>query len=1174
MSKAGQNTITGISAQADVSLLKLVESFHQEDFEKILLEDESWEDFTLVFNDRVESYEVKWYAKDLSYHDVRSIIRKEIKKTNPKNYAFRIAAKSFSSKFEKDFNDLKRILPYLGIAKGNRPFDRNPLVRKFIRNKKWKRAEIEFVAKTELVSLGSDKKVSDQIIDLFRFRWDVFLSDADLKTLISVCFRRILEESQVGSSISRNDFEILVDDFEENLTRKSESFTPTISTATQTKNLAQFLTSPSEFRKLDNEIYLTPLTHRKNRALISYISKKIESSTFATKDIEFFIEKVLLKSSYLYTCIQLLKLKSDSGLLDAEYFTNFVTKNFHKLRSDFVVHDVLKLLLLCLKSDPSIGPKVLRFIQTSIFPNSGPDKFLQRADLDYSYRYQHLSEIIAVLGNENQHSQQFIDILFHAFDFTGDHFQLPTDTPSQVYSALKAFLQRDRNRRWPKLIEKIASQFEQKYNLPFKGYEYSGGGTGMVGWSFSFTDTGLVRKLYAPFFYEMLANDPSDFIRFLQSKIFKKSKKTSASNPAFIKRATVGPLLNFISQSLGSAREIEVAKSMVNDLFNIERSIPSARDALFSHLRSCNLEETGHEYVGSLLEKDISKNLFPIPSSVFAMETALRLLDEGHEPAKDILIATFGQKEFKTSWRAKEFLGALGNPNLFVEKQALKLELIEAFDIKAYLKQGHMSDWLNSDFMKNCLREMWKTEPKRATGFLHNLLSDKIPSKRILNLLANSLFELNLEFPNEIFDFFQSELKDKQLFLSRFKRSAHFRQSFARLAEASFAKGDFDAAKQIIDILIHDPDPNTNANRKKHEELKHGGNVSTISGVRTQVPWVLQKFAVQKDVEALTYALKKTEVTLDLGGRLYRRLGYYDRDFYVMANSIVPLIELAHPYRRNVLKSANAGRIDAVKVLALQALRFLQREVNSKKIKPVHVADYLIQVFFSIRDLNSIEAKAVLDFFEAMGTEESTVLVIYFAIFRAGQFRGIPFDGKPFKKRLRRLCEQNSDLRAKLALHFWQTLKDPKVPVNKVKELDFYVEKFYRVPEPGNLSQLAMILEDAFKSTSRYRRYFALMKSVMRNEIETLSSRADGDRRPRLHLSQIAPVLRGKDIEGFFEIFEIIIAASDPKTGVGVYGHNLSPFIDEFQKIGDVPPQLMQSWENIRRFLLGIGSIE
>lgn len=1172
MSKAGQNTVTGISAQADISLLKLLESFQDESFLEILLEDRFWEDFTLVFHERTESYEVKWHKKPLSYSDVRSIVRKETKKTTTHNYSFKIIAKSFSAQFKKDFENLKSILPYLNISKGNRPFVKNQLVKKF-KNKKWKNEEIAFIRNTELISLGSNKNIGNKISDLFRYQWDVFLSEGDLNSLIAVCFREILENAKTGSSISRERFNDLLNDFAELLAKKSESFTPSLSTAVQTKNLEKFLISPAEFRKLDNEIYLTPLTHRKNRALITYISKKIETNSFSTEDVEFFIEKVLLKSPYIYTCVRLLELKSNAGLLDDDYYVDFITKNYKKLGDDFVVHDALKLLLASARSSPALSPKILSFLQTSIFQKRSSNNFLQRADLDFSYKFQHLPDVIEVIGNQLHHSEQFINILFKAFDFTGDYYQLPADTPDQIYALLKTFIQLDRKKNWPKLLKKIGAQFNQKYNLPFKGYEHSGGSTGMIGWSFSFTDIGLVRKLYEPFLRELLIKDSSDFISFLKSNVFN-SKPISSKNPVLLKRAAVGPLIDLICNSMGSVNEIEAAKKMLLQLAEVRLGIPSAQDALFANLRGCNLAAIGHDLVFELLKKDTERTTYRVPSSVFAMETALKLLDEGYSPINSFLLSTLRNKNFRTSWGAKEFIGVLGNPNLLKNNQQARFSLIDAFDIKEYLKQENCSDWLNGDFIKNHLRDSFQHDPDRAIAFLKSLLSDRKPSEKILNILSATIHEIGAESPEKIWAFFKDEITNPATFHLKYKKSPHFRQSFSRLAEALIKKGDLKSAKKIIELLIRDSDPNTTKNKLRHEELKNGGSANTIVGVRTQVPWILQKFALRKDVESLKYALNKLQVTLDLNGTLFKEFRYYDRDFYVMANSIVPLTELAHPYRRKILKRSDSKRRDLVKALALQIVKFLKREIAQKKIRPVDVCSYLVRVFWSIRDLNTAEAELVLNFFESLGIEEAAALEIYFAVFRKDQFRSIPFKSNLFKKRLHRICRENGAQRSKISWHLWKTLEDTRLKANKIRELDDYVDAFFSVTPPDNLGHFNFILESALTSPNRYKRYYDLMKSVMIREIEFLSAQTGKDRHPKLHFRKIAGIIRERSLADFFELFEIIIKASDSKTGAGVYGFNLHSFLEEFKKVGEVSGDLAEKQEDVRRFLLGIGALE
>ena len=86
MSKAGQHIFTGITAQADVALLYLLHSSQRHDFQQIIVEGENWEDFTLVYDDHNEDFEVKWYSKPISYAGIRSVIKKEREKVTKRKY--------------------------------------------------------------------------------------------------------------------------------------------------------------------------------------------------------------------------------------------------------------------------------------------------------------------------------------------------------------------------------------------------------------------------------------------------------------------------------------------------------------------------------------------------------------------------------------------------------------------------------------------------------------------------------------------------------------------------------------------------------------------------------------------------------------------------------------------------------------------------------------------------------------------------------------------------------------------------------------------------------------------------------------------------------------------------------------------------------------------------------
>ncbi len=1174
MSKAGQSTVTGISLQADITLLYLLEHYHFDNFEEVLVESEDWEDFALKFSDRVDSYEVKWHSRALSFADVKKIIAKEIKKqSSDEKYGFKIVAKSFSSEFLKSANYVKRILPYLGLLDKNAAFDENETIKRFVK-KGWSVEEISFLHRTELIALDSEQKVHSAISEYFRYKWHLFLTDEDLKALISISFRDILQKAKTGSSISKQEFEGTIKIFDRNLAEKSESFTPEISVGKRTENIDSFLTTSSEFSKLNHHKYLTPITSLSNRRLIFYITKNLEQNSFKATEISFFLEKVLLKSSYIYTCFRLLEAKWKAGLLDPQYFIKFISDNFDKLPYDHVVHDALEITLGLLQVDSNLSQDVLSFLKKKIFPSLKGTDSPARLDIDYSYKFVHLPPIIDLLAKNLAAKEDFVDLLFQVFDFTGDNYQLVVETPSQVYGLMKEYIKADLDKHLKKVLQKLTRQFKVKYGLRYGGYEFSGGGVGFAGSSFSITDVGLARKLFSPLFHELYIEDKNKFFKFLSKEVFKtKGAEFSANCPIYLKRAAIPLLFKILADNMTSETTKNTAKKYLARTLAIKKGIPNSSEIMFAYLHGSNLREIGHDFVFELILQDqVKYGQDRLPTNVFVIETIFQLIEEGYQPALEHLLSLVKRPDFKRHQEARQLLSLLGNKAVLATKLDVRIKLIREFDIRAFVESDG-DDWISSAFLKNLLDDLWENLPEEADALVKDLTKGENPSKEILDLVGNALFDLYGKYPDRIHTIFFQELKDTSLFQSRFKSSDVFRGNFCRLAEALIAISRFDDAKRIVDILIYDSDPNTDEDSQynNHVKVKQGEAVNSVSGSRVHVAWALQKLVVQNQAELLEYALEKIKILIDLDGSLARRLGYSEQDLYVVGQAIVPLIEMAHPYRRNLMNQHKAGLGDEVKTLAFELLKFLDDQFRQNKSQPNYPSEYLVNVFSYIRDLDTAQASTVLDFFEQAEIERPAFLFIFFGLFRKKEFPSISFDPIPFEERLRRLCSQKSSMRETLSWQLYRTLdsESEKVTDDEVDAIDSIIPLLLKDYQPRVFTYISMTIENALTDDRRYQKYFDLLREAIRIEVKELQAKRDY---PKICLRKTAKILADKNISDFLTVLNDILSVSDPQSGEGVYGTNLHSMIEQFKKIEQAPQQEQARYDEAKQKLTEIGA--
>lgn len=1139
-------------------------------FLDMLVESENWEDFTLRFEDRIESFEVKWHARPLSYSDVKEIIAKEINKNSGEDYSFKIVAKSFSSKFLKDIEHVKKILPYLAstikISEG-----REDSVIKKLRTKEWTNEEIAFLIRTEFISMDSEENVLAAITEQLSFKWYLYLANDDLNALVASCFREILQKAKSGLAITKAEFESALSKFDESRATASESFDPVLTIGERTESLNNFLVNIDSFQGLNHKKYLTPLTSFANQHIMFYLVRKLEINEFPVSAFEFFLKKVLLKQSHVHTCFRLLEAKWKAGFLENDFFIQFLSDNFERLNYDYVVHDALGIVLEILNSTPDKSESILEFLKKRIFPKVVGRRLGARRDMDYSYKYSDLPEIINQIG-QNIDSVGFIDLLFQYFDFTGDHYHLVVETPAKIYGFVRDYIKKNPKAHVPIILQKLKVQFNAAYGVPYQGYEMLGGSVGFQGSSFSVTDVGLVRYLFQPLFSELFKENDETFFKLLKEMVFKSKAEASVQSPVYLKRAAVQFLFQVLADPATNTERKKLCRKYIVRTLEARKGFPNTSEVIFNYLSVVDLKAIGHDFVMELVRQDQVKfEQDRLPTNIFVLHTVLKLIEDGSLIAFEYLLTLVARPEFKRLWLAKELLSLLGNSSILPSHADLRTKIIRSFDLKSYLEASKDSDWISSSFLKNLLDDLWSQMPDEADKLIKDLISDEQPSKAVLDLLGNTLFELFQKHPARLHTIFQKDLTDPKSFQQRYGSSDIFRQNFSRLAEALMEIGQFEDAKQVIGILMNDLDPNTDAvdQYNNHLKVKNGDVSLGISGSRANAAWVIQKFALKNEYEPLIYALDMTTKLADMDGSLSSALGYSERDLYVMAQAMVPLTELAHPYRRRVLEQHSPGKGLEVKDLALSVLRFLKSEFKSGNSKPNAVAEYVVMVFDKIRDLSNDEATEVLDFFELGGFEKAVSLFIFFAIFQQKAYPKSQFNQTPFLERLEKLCSTKNPIRQTLSWQIWRGLDDKTLPVADRPSLERLIPLFLNEYEADVFSHISHIVEIGLRREGQYQQYFDILRKAISIEIAELQ-KASGH--PRISLRKSGELLVKHSISDFFEIVDAVLVISDPKTGKGLYGSNLYSLIERFKTISDVPKENLKKYNEIRTRLTEMGA--
>lgn len=1129
MSKAGQNTFTGISVQADVSLMFLLESCKRTDLNKIIVEGDKWEDFSLIFNEHNEHFEVKWHSRAITYADIKKIIEKELVKTYGEKDRLKIIVKNLSAEFRRDFEYLKRYLWWLP-KKDHR---NDPIIKRFS-NKNWPINNIYFLLRSEIFELKEYDYIYRRLVEYFAFKDPFYLSHYDLESIVARSFRTIMLKSSQGASITRQEFMTTLGDFKKSIAQKSESFSPEVSILNKVEKLSSFFKSEDLFAKLNHPKYLSPISDKSR--LIFYITDKIEQSDFHVQSFEFFIKKILLKNDYVRLVLRLLENKWEQKKVENKYLLNFLFDNYSRLTGVFNFGETLRLLVKIAKKDV-IGehdPKILNFLKSEVLApiiKDETEKSKQRLHGEDIEEQRCVVSLIEFFYNRSTDKDELIKFILEHFDFTEDLHPYVVNTHPNIYQLVKEYVKSDFEHHFDSVIKKICNQFSLKHRGKYQGYEWSGSGISQSGSNYSISDLGVSRNLFGPLFSEMYTEKPNQSWELFKHKILDKSSgKITKKNPLFLRRSLVTIILGRLSDDGLNKSEKEEALQYLEAIVLIKKGFPGTSEIVFDQLRRRDLAKVGFKSVLTLIHLDSEKYTSRefsegYPTNLFVISTLLNLVKGNYQPAKEYFLELIKKPDFfeRDQWYDSfELLSSIGVAEADPE---FIIRILKKIDIEEYLNKLTRSDiWYKSGILTDLIKMDWQSGKSRGVELITELLKPKNPSQLVLEFLSSPIRDLAQEQPLKTYQLFENYLRSKQTFQEKFKYNKYVRQNFVWLAQELAKNSHYDQARQIIELCIYDPDPITNNTEEDfnyHLQVKKGEGTTTISTVRGTLPWVLKYFAASNQAELMKYSLEKVEILLDLDGKLCKKLGYSEPDYYVRLQALIALIEIAK--RREVLNSFQNGLGDYVKALSFRVLDNLINTIKTSNARPTSIVNILVNIFSYIRDLTTNEARKTLNFFEEQKEADAYFLFIYFAIYREKQFKSKPFQSKYFKEKLTDICLSKNVFRQKIAWYFWRIVED-KSGKNKrnFDVIEEYWSLLFEVYEEDIFRDLYHVLEHTLCWPEKYQSHKELLKKAIKKETEFFKNL----REPK-HLwtvkKEIFEILKTSSVNDFLDCCDFLI---------------------------------------------------
>jgi len=1073
------------------------------------------------FDDHNEDYEVKSYRRSLSYADIRSIVAKELTKQYGEKDIFKIIIRKVSRKFRDDYEYIRKYLYWIQLKE----LSKDAIVEKLL-SKRWSIDEILFLSKVEIIEFKKIENIHKLISEYFALEDPFYLSEQDQESIVARSFRKIMQKGKQGGTITRKDFLDTLNIFKKNIVEKSESFSPDKDLGEKVGKIKQFLSSENKLKGLFSPKYLTPISSTPR--LIFYLADKLEQTQFHANSFILFIENILLKQDYVGLTFRILEKKRVQNKIDDEYLLHFLITNYKKLFYDFNYDDALRIIRKIVEKDTQglFVDKVLNFLKKEILI-----PFKEKVKRREGRRKKRWTEVEQVAGilktffERTEHKKDLINFIFEYFDFTGDDFENVVETHPLVYCIVRDFIKENLLKNFDYVVKRISGQFNDRYEDKYKGYEWMGHGITQFGRNYSITDKGVVRLLFEPLFAGFYELNPKKAWEFFKERLLNKAvTRATRNSPIYLKRALVSTLLQRLEDRKLDSKERQVSFQYLENILRMKKSLPDTSEIIFYKLRGRDLNKIGYDKIMELIEIDSLKYRRKdydggYPTNLFVISMLSDLIKLGHRPAKDFFVELVKKPDFARRDReydSFELLVASGIPE---SDPDFIVEIFNNLDFEDYINSFE-SDfvWDKSGIITGLIKKDWQNNTKKGKKIINALLKDKIPSKKVLEFIGSPIRNLAGEDALKTYKIFSPYLKNKYVFWKTFQNNSYTRESIVSLAEELVKSKYYKEAKKIVNLCLTDPDPETHSREEEfnyHLKVKQGEEESVITSVRGKLAWVIQRFVISNEPNLMKYALKMTKTLLDLDGKLAEKLGYTECDLYVRLQALVPLIELAHPWRRKKLNEYQKGLGDSVKKLAFDVVDITDRQFKLKEAKPKSMLRYLVSIFSYIRDLTTDEAKRILKFFEDHEQTEAYFLFIYFAEFN----RDESFDSNFFKKKLREICEKRSTFRESFSREFWITAEDDnKEKTNNFEKIEQYWKLLFNEYQKEVFEDLYRTLEITLTWRSKYEGHKELLKTAFDKEINYYK----GAGKP-VQLwepgREIFEILRDYSDEAFLEVF-------------------------------------------------------
>ena len=675
MSKAGQNTQKGISAQNWAAMSLFLQFLKRPGFSYIQLEPDDSEDFDLVFSGGKRIIcESKYRKETFGYKQLLELLKtiRERKQIGEQDEIL-VVCKSANKDLVSNIKNIKWF---------------KELKKKF-EEKSFDIESIESLPKVQfwILSNGLDDGINYSLVAELL---DMWLPSDDIKKFTdSTIYQSIYKSSTRGGVYRREDFERDITNFKDEVQKRSDYFNN------------EKKTKDEQFEKLEKDINNNKgidwgsgsiSTFSLGWDLMSFAIDRLKSKT--NLDLEKWKDLWQLNRVY-YLAFNIFRifennLQSVENKRYALQYAKLYVKDLRGFyRSDFYVTTVISLVMKIIKSpDGTLFLNDAFDILNHLLSFNKNELFFLKNEQDSHQKWERgeickvLQQIYEMGAKRIRH--KIFDLITKTFNLTEDSGRHSIYTPTEAYEIVEKWLSDDFLARFSETVNVIASQYERFYEkyirkIIFKGWELSGLTTSYMG-AYETSDRHLVSYIFEPAIQKFYDSNPDQGWDFVKSQCISRTIKVTRQRPDFLNRSVYKIVLKrYGNDDKAVSKE---AFLILKEFINSKKGIPHKSDLIFEAARGIGLSAAKR---WKLVELPTRK--YKIPINPFQEQIVSGLANEGHMKAKDLLKAWYANTEYK---RGKSILGGDPIASIYAQLESDIDFAVELFRI--LLSQ----DWLKS----------------------------------------------------------------------------------------------------------------------------------------------------------------------------------------------------------------------------------------------------------------------------------------------------------------------------------------------------------------------------------------------------------------------------------------------------------------------------------------------